>query len=85
MIDEETKRAKKSNTNRLYPPLSDFESNEEEDSYSDNDNCCSTTATPPHSGRATADNEPRDQDENNCNERWADGCYSCLLFLLCIE
>lgn len=66
-IDEESKRARKSHQDRLYPALSDLESSD--------DNCCATTATA----------SVNDDDTEEELERCADKCYSCLLFLLCIE
>lgn len=66
VIDEESKRARKSHTgDRLYPALSDLDSS--------GDNCCAT---------ATASINDDTEEEL---ERCADKCYSCLLFLLCIE
>lgn len=78
---------------RLYPALSDLESNE---SYSDNETNCCTTATV--SARSTADEmrnattQPlrghqhtnAEQGEDN-EDRCADRFYSCLLFLLCLD
>lgn len=64
VIDEESKRARKSH-DRLYPALSDLDSS--------GDNCCAT---------ATASINDDTEEEL---ERCADKCYSCLLFLLCIE
>lgn len=70
IIDEESKRARHaSNTDRLYPALSDLDSS--------GDNCCATTAT-------ASINDDTEQEEEEL-ERCADKCYSCLLFLLCIE
>lgn len=65
VLDEESKRARTSHADRLYPALSDLDSS--------GDNCCAT---------ATASLNDDTEEEL---ERCADKCYSCLLFLLCIE
>lgn len=95
VIDEDNKRARKSRqeAQRLYPALSDLETNSQE---SDNeDNCCATATVSAHStgdemkaltqplrgGHNHLANEPDDDIEDRC----ADSFYSCLLFFLCIE
>lgn len=67
--EEESKRARKSQPDRLYPALSDLDSS--------GDNCCATVTA--------SGTDDSDQLEDEETERCADKCFSCLLFLLCIE
>ena len=80
-VDEEIKRARTSlsnATNSLYPQLSDLEKSL---SQSENEKCCSDTA----SAHSANNSDDQTNDQSYDEERWADRFYSCLLCLLCIE
>lgn len=68
-LTDEDSKRARKSSDRLYPALSDLDSS--------GDNCCAT-----ETASATDDSHHLDEEET---ERCADKCYSCLLFLLCIE
>lgn len=88
-MGEDSKRVR---TNRLYPALSDLESNE---SLSDNENnyCTAATASAlstademraslePLRGQDAAANRHDEDNEDRCEEKF----YSFLLFCLCLD
>lgn len=95
-IEDETKRPRKSNQDvqRLYPALSDLESNASYGSDNAENYCTTATAsalstademksaeTQPLRGHHHDNDEPDDENEDRCAESF----YSCLLFLLCID